>query len=71
MSALKFITIRDTNGRASSLGYDGKPTYQPAGSLKVVGNLGHGADIRPASEADRVALIAWLQRPDTIAAIQT
>ncbi len=61
MSALRFITIRDTSGRASSFGHGGKPNYQPAGTLKVVGNLEHGADIRPDTEADRLAWIAWLQ----------
>lgn len=67
-SNLKFITVRDTSGRASSFGYDGKPHYQPAGTLKVVGNLEHDADIRPDTEADRLAWIAWLNRAEVIAA---
>lgn len=64
MSNLRFVTLRDSSGRASSLAHGGKPHYQPAGTLKVIGNLEHGADIRPDTAKDRNTLVAWLNAFD-------
>ena len=68
MKSIQFITIRDTNGRASSLAYGGNHRNQPLATLTVLGNLEHGAAIRPNSNADRLALIAWLQLPEVVEA---
>lgn len=56
---LTFISLRDAKGRTSSLSHSGRTNT--LGYLSVIGNLEHNADIRPATEADRRALIAWLQ----------
>lgn len=54
---IDFITIRDTKGRASSFSVYGR-LY--SGSLTVVGNLEHNAEISPDSIADADKLIKWL-----------
>lgn len=62
--SLQFITIIDQTGRTSSLAHGGNAHYQPPATLSVLGNLPHGYTIRPHTEADRVALIQWLQLPE-------
>jgi hypothetical protein len=59
---LQFITVRRIfrdSADTSSLAIHGR-TQKP-GTLGVTGNLEHGASICPASEADRLALIAFLE----------
>jgi hypothetical protein len=59
MKPLDYITVRDTTGRASSLGIYGRQDNPPM--LQVVGNLEHCARFVPDTVADCDKLIAWLQ----------
>jgi hypothetical protein len=62
MSALRFITLRRINRGSvdtSSLSLSGR--QNTPGALCVVGNLEHGAQIAPLTEADRLALVAYLE----------
>lgn len=62
MSALKFIDIRRIHyagSDTSSLAIGGR--RQTPGTLQVTGNLEHNVEICPKTDADRLALIAWLE----------
>ncbi len=70
MSALKFIDIRRiyyAGSDTSSLAIGGRK--QTPGTLQVTGNLEHTVEICPKSEADRLALIAWLESDECKRAI--
>ena len=71
---LRFITVFHARIKGerhvSSLAIGGKPHYQPAGYAKVVGNMEHGSSFVPATEADRIEMVRWLQSPELISAIQ-
>ena len=56
---LDFITVRDTDGRASSLSIYGRHD-KPVPALQIVGNLEHSARIAPDTIQDCDKLIAWL-----------
>lgn len=71
MSALKFITLCDSTGRNTSLALNGRPHYSTPGMVRVVGGLPHGLQFRPATEADRKALIAWLESEELRSLIDT
>lgn len=64
---LRFINILETNTyreskflpRTSSLAFGS--SGMPEGSLRVVGVLPHGYEFTPSSEADRDALVEFLE----------
>lgn len=65
MSGLKFINLTRRFGRdhedGSSLSLGG--TMSTPGFVGVVGNLEHNVEIAPRTNADRLAMIAWLESP--------
>ena len=68
---LRFITLtRRNRGNedTSSLSIGGR--INSPGFVCVTGNLEHGAEIAPRTEADRLALIAWLNSPECRAAVK-
>ena len=62
MKPLQFITIRRTiRGHADTASLLAAGRQQMPGTLGILGNLEHGASICPASESDRLALVAFLE----------
>lgn len=63
LSPLRFITlrrlVRNRWEDTTSLAIDGRS--QTPGMVQVIGDLPHCAEIAPRTEADRLALVAWLE----------
>lgn len=54
--SLTFITLKDRNGRRSSLGISDKSPDV----LRVIGALPHGTEVKPATKKDAQRLADWL-----------